>query len=194
MGKKGEKFFCCYPLEGTSICWRNGDDLSPEELGDLEIDGFSLRLFVAPASGTTAKLLLGMYPLSLETLKQECRWAESPAFPCLVLTRMEVGLGIDSRQIFDHNWGSPSCPIFVAKTPLGRSGEVVKTEEILSKQAALLRATGWPEVKKNTTTLAERWTSISQNGENNLKATTPDIIWPERQASGPETGKKYFNL
>ena len=151
-------------------------------------------MFIIPSSGSHAKMVLGIFPLPAETLLNDYNCAKNPAFPCIALHRADITLGIATPLVYDKIMGSPICPILITSSPLSRSQEVVSTDEILHKQAAVLRAVYCPEVKKSAAALLERWSSIATNGENNLKISAPEVIWPEGPRDRVTQGKFFIYI
>ena len=166
----------------------------PEDVrADLGCTGFSMRATLVPTGPEKADLLLVVYPLPAEDLKNDQTASTDARFPGILVAKEPVTIGLKTTTVTESEIPSPVCPVFVAQTAtIDDDAHFPPTAEIMAKMLALLRKVAIPETKIDHAAVWRRWAEIRANGENNLKTTAPAALWPEVQMPDPDTGRSVL--
>ena len=132
--------------------------------------------------------------MALASLKESFSFCENFMFPGLALHRAEAPMGLETSSILDKQFGSPLCPLIIPGKKWVSKEAPPSTEELLCKQSSLLRKVTAPEIKRNGSSLLERFQNLLQNGESALKKTTLDCLWPEATTWSAPKGRNYFKI
>ena len=170
---------------------KKGEIVNPELLKEEGFNGFCLRAHIVPITGVNANLYLVVYPMPAEDLVLEYEAAKNPFFPGILLSKSEIKLGPKYSTILDEAIGTTILPALIVGSPLSSVPTVPSTQEILSRQATLLRTAIIPETKSSRSTMIERWEIIQEEGEKHFKKAVVDPVWPELDCQ-VNSGKLIF--
>ena len=156
------------------------------------VNGFCLRVFLAPATTKSANMTVLLFPASLDTLQADHPLRERSAFPGVVITRAEIMLGPQTKNITDKVYGSPIMPVLCPSNPILTTTKVPDMCQIAGSIAALMQKAQAPDCKNGHKTLLESWELLKRDGESRLAKKTCDRSWPAPvRVSQPESqGKK----
>ena len=143
-----------------------------------EFNGFALRAYVIPKSGTRASLLILLYPQNLSELTQTLDSVSDPRFPGFSLHKGDISLGIATTTLGQDQCGTPILPIIVPGCQIDEEFRPT-SHDLKAAMFHLLRTITLPEVKSSHKTLKERWQLLGEQGSSQLKDSQADLIWPE---------------
>ena len=158
------------------------------------IQGFCLRVFLAPMTSKSANLAMLLFPASLDTLTADHELFEKPNFPGIVITRAEILLGPQTKTITDKIYGSPLMPVLCPSNPILTSSKTPEMCQIAGGIAALLRKTQAPDCKANHKTLNEAWELLKVDGDSRLASKSYDRFWPAPVRKSVDTGTPLINI
>ena len=167
----------------------SGNLVSRENLEEIGVEGFCLRLHVIPDQADRAKLILCVIPENKESLLEANPLGGDPRFPSLAVLRAEIPLGIKTASVIDTKFGHPLLPVIIPAAPVTSRSTLPPADEIITKMASLLRNVNVPEVKINRDKLAERMAELASEGDSQLKDLAPDLLWPSISSWIPSQGK-----
>ena len=179
-------------IEFTLVPEKEDSTITDEILAEQGITGFTLRMFVTPINGYTARATTMIYPLQVEELLDEYPSATCPQFPGICLDRCEVELGVRASHVLDKCYGQPIAPAIVVQSPLRTSTNTPSSGELSATLSGLLHRVVVPESKTAIKGLRDRWQAISENGDEQLRVILPDTLWPEKEAPSTSQGKKFI--
>lgn len=171
---------------------RGGEEVDPVEISQTGFEGFSLRAYLIPSSGLMSKLLITIYPFPEDVLFENYPQAKNTKFPGINANEVDISMGIDVATVLDRPVGSPILPAIIPGSPLSVVATIPPAGEILSRLATLLRTAVVPELRSSRSALFNRFDSIEEKGEENLKNIPPEVIWPEPEPVNNISGKEIF--
>ena len=168
---------------------KKGEEIDPASIQEMGWQGFSLRAYLLPISGLVSKLLIVIYPHPKDVLLELFPQAKNPRFPGISFGEQDVDMGIDSTSVLDNNIGTPLLPGIIPGSPLSTITAIPTAAEIVSRLSKLMRTALNPETRSSRTALLNRYISIEEKGEENLKAGLLDLVWPEPAPVNINSGK-----
>ena len=173
-------------LEYHFIPEREDSVLTDEMLAEQGAENFSLRMFITPINGYTARATTMIYPLGVEQLLDDYPSASCPQFPGICLDRVEIDLGIRANMMTDKQFGQPVGPAVLAPEIIPIGCNTPSSQDLGAAMSALFRRVIVPESKSAHKGLKERWEAIKNDGSEQLRVILPDTLWPETKAPSPQ--------
>ena len=163
--------------------------LSEEDISDVDLGNFCVRLFIYPASATYVFFSVLIFPLSSEDLKEHAL-SPNPKWPGLLLCDGQLPLFPPSAR--KVKWGAPFLPLVVPGAPFQENSAIPPSQEFRAKLASIMRGSSLPETKRNGEALLTRWASLDRDGAGALDTSLPPVLWPAPQL--PPTSSGSFCL
>lgn len=176
-------------LEYTFIKKRGGEEMDPAEIQDMGFEGFSLRAYIIPSTSLVSKLLITIYPFPEDLLIETYPQAKNNKFPGISGGELDINMGIEVATVLDKPVGSPILPAIIPGSPLSTIATIPPASEIISRLSTLLRSAIIPELRSSKSALFNRYDSIEEKGEENLKTISLEMIWPEPEPVASISGK-----
>ena len=158
---------------------RNGEDIEDEELEELGISGFCLRMFCMPSAQDWIKFNLTLIPRPLADIQESTNnLVNSPLFPCLSLATGDIPLKPLTQELLQVRWGFPILPAIIPGVPMSTSNNCPCSTDIRATLSAVLRHVNRPEIKLNVDYWEARMNEICKDGEASLKEMPLELVWP----------------
>ena len=164
---------------------KDGTALTQEQVEELGIRGFTIRIYNNPSSATRLKLTCAVYPLPSDELVFTHPLAVDPRFPGLKLFSHEVDIHPRSDTLLKKSWGSPIAPAILQGQEF--DSDQPSSTEILHALSKTMINSCKPEIKANFETLNQRWGELKE-GSSQLKTIEADLVWPEPANLTPVVG------
>ena len=158
--------------------YEDGTEVPEGTLSDQGFAGFSLRIFVTPVGGTTAKMKLVLFPAKKSVLKDDHAQSGDARFPGLTVTSVEVQMGINYSTLSDKSIGTSIVPCLMSQSQYDSSCAVPSTEQVMACVSSLMRTAVVPETVKSHKELWQRWGEIAKDGANKLQSMAREYVWP----------------
>ena len=158
---------------------RNGEELTEEEMLDLDLDGFCLRLYCSPSRQDWIRFNLTIIPMPLTQVEGLSTLVNNPLFPSMSLITGDLPLKPVTEVILPTVlWGFPILPAIIPGMPLAGNNNCPTSGDIRAAVSALLRRVVKPEIKQNVDYWITRCDEIVKSGEPSLKELAPEMFWP----------------
>ena len=168
---------------------RTGDKetKSRDDLDDLELDGFSVRMLLAPCLADWAKFFLLLFPLPAADLQGDHELSSSPSFPGFKLWQGDIHLGPQSATLFPtKRWGSPLAPGLIPGCPWDRSEGFPSSDSLKWAIASFLRKAVFPTLVNSLDEWTEFLITLQSQGEDALDVYEPRTRWPRPSTPRPQ--------
>ena len=172
-----------------SVTNRNQNLIPEEELTKQGFLGFCIRLYLQPIEVKIIKIIVIIYPMSINELKKTHPLFDNHAFPGILLQQTKATLGPSTNDLLYTNFGSPVLPIVKLSNSLAYHDRIPSSRQICVALSVLFRSVTIPESKTDLKLLLNRWSEIKENGETSLRKLVPGTLWPDIV---PSLGKTFF--
>ena len=161
-----------------SFQYEDGSEVPEATLADQGFAGFSLKVFLIPVSGMSAKMKLVLFPAKKSVLKDDHAYSNDARFPGLTVTSVEVQIGVNYSVVSDKALGTTIVPCLMSQKQYDSSCEVPSTEHVIACVSSLMRTAVVPETVKSHKELWQRWGEIAKDGPTKLQTMAREFVWP----------------
>jgi hypothetical protein len=174
---------------------KSGVDIPTGEESQLGIGHLCLRLYAyldkssnsRGGPGPHLKVMVLVYPLSVEQLEELSVFTQAPGWPGVKLVEGKAELFPKAQR---GTWGAPMFPLIVATQRASSTDEVPTGAKLRFAMAALMRTATLPTVCASRRGLVNKCQEVMDGGEEPV-GRTPTVCWPVAPEPPRERGRRF---
>jgi hypothetical protein len=177
---------------------KGGTDVAAGEERQLGVGQLCLRLFAyldkssnsRSGPGPHLKVMVLVYPLSVEQLEELSVYTQAPGWPGVKLVEGKAELFPRAQA---GTWGAPMFPLLLATQRASTTDEVPSGAKLRFAMAALMRTATLPTVCASRRSLVNKCQEVMDGGEEPV-GRAPTIGWPAATEPPIDRGRKKLLL